>query len=433
MRMYDIIKKKRDGFTLTKEEINYVITSYIEEEIPDYQVSAWLMAIFLKGMTSEESGYLTTIMAESGDMIDLSAISGVKVDKHSTGGVGDSVTLGVAPLVASVGVPVAKMSGRGLGHTGGTLDKLESIPNLSVQLTNNEFVSLVNKNKLAVMGQTRNLTPADELIYSLRDVTATVDSIPLIASSIMSKKLAAGADAIVLDVKVGSGAFMKTFKEARELAQTMVDIGTKVGKKTTAIISQMDQPLGYAIGNALEIREIIAMLQGEGPDDLRELCLAVGSQMLVLANRVQSMHEGKKILNEQIENKQALKTFEAFITAQKGNKAIIKNPNILPTAANKVTLPAQKAGYIKSINTAKLGEVAMRLGAGRETKDDQVDLAVGLVLNKKIGDYVQNGEPLLTIHTNKVSAHTVTDALFDCFTFVQDAVAIPKLILDIID
>lgn len=432
MRMYDIIKKKRDGDALTEHEIKHVITSYVQQEIPDYQVSAWLMAIFLKGMNAEECGYLTTAMAKSGDMIDLSEISGTKVDKHSTGGVGDSVTIALAPLVASLGVPVAKMSGRGLGHTGGTLDKLEAIPNLSIHLTNKEFISLVNRNKLAVMGQTKNLTPADELIYSLRDVTATVESIPLIASSIMSKKIAAGADAIVLDVKVGSGAFMNDLADAKELAETMVAIGKNVGKKTTAIISQMDQPLGYAIGNALEIKEVISLLQGKGPQDLMELCLVLGSHMLLLANRVQTVEEGKQLLLKQIENREALHTFTEFIAAQNGNPEIIHNPDLLPQARQTVSLRSPMEGYIQSIDASKIGEAAMKLGAGRQTKQDTIDLAVGIVLHKKIGNYVKKDEPLLTIHTNEIDAMEVKDALLDSFSFSQKAVSELELILDII-
>lgn len=316
MRIVDLIEKKRDGKELTKEEISFIIKGYTNGDIPDYQMSALTMAIFFKGMTKEERANLTMEMVHSGDTIDLSKIEGIKVDKHSTGGVGDTTTLVLGPLVAAVGVPVAKMSGRGLGHTGGTIDKLEAVPGFHVEIENEEFIKLVNQNKIAVIGQSGNLTPADKKLYALRDVTATVDSIPLIASSIMSKKIAAGADAIVLDVKTGAGAFMKDLDDARELAQAMVEIGNAVGRKTMAVISDMSQPLGYAIGNALEIKEAIDTLKGEGPEDLHELCLTLGSYMVFLAEKASSLEEARSMLEEVIQNGKALETLKVFLEAQ---------------------------------------------------------------------------------------------------------------------
>ncbi|PIC72211.1 pyrimidine-nucleoside phosphorylase [Sporosarcina sp. P16b] len=400
MRMVDIIENKRDGKELTKEQIWFFVTGYTDGSIPDYQASAFLMAIYFKGMTTEEQGYLTMAMAESGDQIDLSAIEGVKVDKHSTGGVGDTTTLILAPLVAACGVPVAKMSGRGLGHTGGTLDKLEAIDGFHVEISTEQFIQQVNDLKIAVIGQSGNLTPADKKLYALRDVTATVNSIPLIASSIMSKKLAAGADAIVLDVKTGAGAFMKTVEESKRLADAMTAIGNEVGRNTSAVISDMSQPLGFAIGNALEVREAIDTLQGKGPADLTELCVVLGSKMLLAANKAETEEDARKQLQNVVENGDALRLFGELIKAQGGNEKIIENTNLLPQAQYQIEVPASKSGYVSMIDADEIGVAAMLLGAGRATKEDVIDLAVGIVLRKKIGDFVEIGETLAILHAN---------------------------------
>nr|WP_156647168.1 pyrimidine-nucleoside phosphorylase [Lentibacillus sp. JNUCC-1] len=430
--MYDIITKKRDGLALSEAEIRYFITEYTNGNIPDYQASALLMAIYFNDMTDEERGLITMAMTESGDMIDLSAIEGIKVDKHSTGGVGDTTTLILAPLVASLGVPVAKMSGRGLGHTGGTIDKLEAIPGFHVEITTEEFINLVNKNKAAVVGQTGNLTPADKKLYSLRDVTATVNSIPLIASSIMSKKIASGADAIVLDVKVGSGAFMEELEDARELARAMVSIGRHVDRQTMAVISDMNQPLGKAIGNALEVKEAIDTLKGHGPEDLTELCLTLGSQMVVLSGKSGSIDEAKSLLKEQLTNGKALEQFKTFITAQGGDASVVDEPNKLPTAQHQIELPAQADGIVAQFDCNSVGAAAAMLGAGRTTKDSVIDLAVGIVLNKKIGDHVHEGESLATIHTNHADITQVKEKLYNSIHIQDEEVKLPTLIYDTI-
>ncbi|MBD3948493.1 pyrimidine-nucleoside phosphorylase [Tuanshanicoccus lijuaniae] len=421
MRMVDIIAKKQAGRKLNKAEIEFVIEGFTADKIPDYQMSALAMAIYFQGMTEEEASYLTMAMAESGDQIDLSAIEGVKVDKHSTGGVGDTTTLVLAPLVASCGVPVAKMSGRGLGHTGGTVDKFEAIEGFRYELPIDEFIDLVNRHKVAVVGQSGNLTPADKKLYALRDVTSTVQSIPLIASSIMSKKIAAGADAIVLDVKVGEGAFMKTVEEAEKLAHAMVKIGNQVGRKTLAVISNMNEPLGYAIGNALEVKEAILTLQGKGPEDLTQLCFVLGSQMLMAAGKVNTIEEGKAMLQQQIDNGEALETFRQFVSHQGGNAAIVDDVDLLPQAAYQIELPALEDGVVSHWVANKVGEAAMVLGAGRETKEDTIDPAVGLVLHKKIGDAVKKGDALLTIYSNREDVEDVKQRLYDALTIAQAA------------
>ena len=400
LRMVDLIEKKQEKEELTAEEVRWMIDGFTSGEVPDYQMSAMLMAVFYNGMTKEELSEMTMAMVDSGDQIDLSAIEGIKVDKHSTGGVGDTTTLVLAPLVASVGVPVAKMSGRGLGHTGGTIDKLESIEGFHVEITEDEFMDYVNKNKLAVIGQTGNLTPADKKIYALRDVTSTVGSIPLIASSIMSKKIASGAEAIVLDVKVGTGAFMKSIAEAEDLARTMVDIGNNVGRNTMAVISDMSQPLGVAIGNALEVKEAIDTLRGEGPEDLTELSLVLGSQMAYLGGVGESLEDARKMLEENIKNGKALEKFKVFIEAQGGNPAVVDNPDMLPQAKYQIEVKADQDGYIAEIDAEELGIAGMLLGAGRATKDSVLDLAAGLMLHKKIGDKVSVGDTIVTIHSN---------------------------------
>ena len=401
MRMVDIIEKKRDGQILTKEEIEFFIEGYTNGDIPDYQASSLAMAIFFQDMNEEERAALTMAMVNSGDVIDLSKINGIKVDKHSTGGVGDTTTLVLAPLVAAVGVPVAKMSGRGLGHTGGTIDKLESIDGFHVEISEADFIKLVNENQVAVIGQTGNLTPADKKLYALRDVTGTVNSIPLIASSIMSKKIAAGADAIVLDVKTGNGAFMKTLEDAEALAHAMVSIGNNVSRNTMAIISDMSQPLGRAIGNALELKEAIDTLNGQGPEDLTELVLTLGSQMVVLAERANTLEEARQLLNEAIENGSALDKFKTFLENQGGDASVVNLPELLPTAEYQIDYKAKSSGVVSELIANEIGVASMMLGAGRQTKDDDIDLSVGIVLNKKVGDKVNVGESLLTIHSNR--------------------------------
>lgn len=400
MRMVDIILKKRRGNQLSTEEVNYFIEGYTKGAIPDYQAAALLMAAFFQGLTPKETSDLTLAMARSGDQADLSTIPGVKVDKHSTGGVGDKTTLILGPMVAAAGVPVAKMSGRGLGHTGGTIDKLESIKGFQVSMDNRQFLEQVSKIKVAVVAQTGHLAPADKKLYALRDVTATVDSIPLIAASVMSKKIAAGADAIVLDVKVGSGAFMKNAEDAFKLAQTMVNIGTQVGRQTVALVTDMDQPLGFAVGNALEVKEAIATLQGQGPEDLQKLCLSLGSEMLLLAGLAPDTEFAKQLLEELLWNGAALAKFKEFIAAQGGNIEMIDRPELLPTAPIIYPVKALVSGTISAIQAEQVGLAAMTLGAGRVTKDSAIDLAVGVVLKKKVGDAVQAGEIIAEVHAN---------------------------------
>lgn len=384
MRMVDVIEKKRNGKELSKEEIEFFIEGLTNGTIPDYQASAFLMAVYFQDMSDEERANLTLAMVHSGDVIDLSSIEGIKVDKHSTGGVGDTTTLVLAPLVAALDIPFAKMSGRGLGHTGGTIDKLEAFDGFHVELTDNEFTKMVNRDKLSVIGQSGNLTPADKKLYALRDVTATVSSIPLIASSIMSKKIAAGADAIVLDVKTGAGAFMKTEEEAAELASAMVRIGNLVGRNTMAIISDMSQPLGNAIGNSLEVQEAIDTLKGNGPKDLTELVLTLGSQMVVLAGKTNSLEEAKELLKGVINDGSALVKFKQFIKNQGGNPEWVDDPNLLPQARFEIDVVSDSEGIVSEIVADAIGVAAMKLGAGRETKEDTIDLAVGLVLRKKL-------------------------------------------------
>lgn len=432
MRMIDIIEKKRDGHSLTKEEIDFAVQGYTKGDIPDYQMSALAMAIFYQDMTPEERVHLTMAMVESGDQIDLSDIDGIKVDKHSTGGVGDTTTLILAPLVASIGVPVAKMSGRGLGHTGGTIDKLESIKGFQVEMDSKTFNELVNKNKIAVVGQSGNLTPADKKLYGLRDVTATVDSIPLIASSIMSKKIASGADAIVLDVKTGSGAFMKDLDSAKELAKAMVEIGNGAGRKTIAVISDMNQPLGFAIGNALEVKEAIDTLKGKGPKDLEELCLTLGSRMVCLGGKAETVEEAREKLVDAMKSGKAIETFKTFVAAQGGDPSIIDQPEKLPTAAHTFEVEAKQDGYISEIIANEIGIAASLLGAGRVTKESQIDLAVGLVLNKKVGDQVRKGDSLVTIYSNREDVAEVIGKIYESYSISSEPVDSNPLVYDVI-
>jgi pyrimidine-nucleoside phosphorylase len=429
--MVDIIEKKRDGQVLTKEEIEFFITGYTNGDIPDYQASSLAMAVFFQDMNDEERAALTMAMVNSGDVIDLSDIHGTKVDKHSTGGVGDTTTLVLAPLVAAVGVPVAKMSGRGLGHTGGTIDKLESVEGFHVEISEEKFVKLVNEAKVAVIGQTGNLTPADKKLYGLRDVTGTVNSIPLIASSIMSKKIAAGADAIVLDVKTGNGAFMKTLEDAEALAHAMVSIGNNVGRNTMAIISDMGQPLGNAIGNALEVKEAIETLQGKGPEDLTELVMTLGSQMVVVGGKAKDLEEARALLEKAIQDGSALESFRTFLENQDGDGSVVDDVSKLPQSKYQVALPAESSGFVTEIVANEMGVASMMLGAGRQTKDDDIDLSVGLVLHKKVGDRVDEGEPLLTIHSNRENVDDVIEKLNQSIT-VSEQGAEPTLIHKII-
>ena len=432
MRMVDLIAKKRDGETLTKEEIDFMIEGYTKGEIPDYQMSAMAMALYFQDMTTEERVNLTMAMVNSGDTVDLSGIDGIKVDKHSTGGVGDTTTLILAPLVASVGVPVAKMSGRGLGHTGGTIDKLESIKGFQVELDGKTFNDLVNKNKVAVVGQSGNLTPADKKLYALRDVTATVNSIPLIASSIMSKKIASGADAIVLDVKTGSGAFMENLEDARALAKAMVGIGNGAGRQTIGVISDMNQPLGFAVGNALEVKEAIDTLNGHGPEDLTELCLTLGSHMVHLAKKADSIDEARAMLVEAIESGRALETFKIFVEGQDGDSSVIDQPDLLPQAKMTKDIIAQTSGYVQEIVVDEIGIAAGMLGAGRMTKESEIDLAVGLVLNKKVGDYVEKGDVLVTLHTNTDETAEVEEKVKRAYRLYDEKPEARVLIYDVI-
>ncbi|MDM5321972.1 pyrimidine-nucleoside phosphorylase [Bacillus altitudinis] len=431
MRMVDIIAKKRDGKELSSEEISFFVKGYTDGTIPDYQASALAMAIFFQDMTDQERADLTLAMANSGDTIDLSAIEGIKVDKHSTGGVGDTTTLVLAPLVAALDVPVAKMSGRGLGHTGGTVDKLEAVKGFHVEITKDEFIELVNRHKVAVIGQSGNLTPADKKLYALRDVTGTVNSIPLIASSIMSKKIAAGADAIVLDVKTGAGAFMKTPEDSEKLAKAMVRIGNNVGRQTMAVISDMSQPLGLAIGNSLEVKEAIDTLKGEGPEDLNELVLTLGSQMVVLAKKAETLDEAREKLIEVMKNGKALEKFKEFLENQGGDGSIVDQPEKLPQAPYQIEVPAKEAGVVAEIVADEIGVAAMILGAGRATKEDDIDLSVGIMLNKKVGDRVEKGDSLVTLHANREDVANVMEKIYDNIRIADHANA-PTLIHTVI-
>lgn len=433
MRMYDIIIKKRNGEALTDEEIAFFIKGYTDGSIPDYQASALLMAIYFMGMTERETAALTMEMARSGDMLDLSAIKGLKADKHSTGGVGDKTSLVLTPLAASIGIPVAKMSGRGLGHTGGTIDKLESFPGFTTGISEEQFIDNVNKIGIAIAGQTKNMVPADKKLYALRDVTGTVDSIPLIASSIMSKKLAAGADVIVLDVKTGSGAFMKTEEDSVRLAREMVKIGNNVGRKTLAVISDMDEPLGYAVGNAIEVKEAIDTLNGHGPQDLLELCLTIGSLMAVGTGRAADIDEARKLLLEKLDDGSALRKFAEFVEAQGGDSAPVYNTALLPQASIVKEIYAPMDGYVSHIESDRVGISAMKLGGGRETKESSIDLSVGILIRRKVGDAVKKGEPVAALYANdndKLSA--AISELEQSYSYSAEPVERPKLIKTII-
>ncbi|PYG87595.1 pyrimidine-nucleoside phosphorylase [Ruminiclostridium sufflavum DSM 19573] len=433
MRMYDIIEKKRDGFELDSEEIRYFITEYCSGNIPDYQAAALLMAIFLRGMNERETADLTTIMAHSGDMVDLSEIPGIKADKHSTGGVGDKTTLILAPIVAACGIPVAKMSGRGLGHTGGTIDKLEAIPGFNTAISREVFIKNVKETGISIAGQTGNLAPADKKIYALRDVTATVNNISLIASSIMSKKLASGADRIVLDVKTGSGAFMKSLEDSVKLAREMVKIGENTGRRTVAVVTDMDIPLGYAVGNSLEIIEAIEALKNKGPRDLMEVSFELAARLLEICE-LGTLDECKQMVREAVESGRAILKLEELIERQGGNKRVINDYSLFPQAAYKYDYISQYDGYIASMKTDTIGVASLELGAGRETKESSIDYAAGILFRKKTGDHVEKGDIIASLYTNKQEKISPACALLDkAIHFCESKPEIKPLILAYID
>lgn len=434
MRMYDLIEKKRNGERLSKEEIHFMVSGFTDGSIPDYQMSAMMMAIYFQGMDKEETLTLTLEMAHSGEMMDLSGINGKKADKHSTGGVGDKTSLVLGPMVACCGVPVAKMSGRGLGHTGGTIDKLESFSGFSTSISPESFIRQVNTIGMAIAGQTANLAPADKKLYALRDVTATVDQLSLIASSIMSKKLASGAETIVLDVKTGSGAFMKTEEDSFALARAMVEIGKGAGRNTVAVISDMDQPLGAAVGNGLEVKEAIAVLKGEGPEDVLELCLELGSYMLLGTGQAKTKMEARNILEKTIMDGSALKKFADFVEAQGGRREEVYHPELLPEAPVIEEFLSPAEGYVSAMKTQEVGKTVLILGGGRETKESSIDLSVGLMLHKKKGDFVKKGETLATIHagdTEKLKA--AKECFAKVYSFSEKPVEKPVLIKGVVE
>jgi pyrimidine-nucleoside phosphorylase len=418
--MVDLIQHKRDGGRLTREQIYYAVQGFTRGDIPDYQMSAFAMAVFFRGMDEEEIADLTMAMVNSGDVVSLAGITGTKVDKHSTGGVGDKTSLIVVPLVAAAGVPVAKMSGRGLGHTGGTVDKLESIRGFRIELPNDQFVRNVNENKMALVGQSGNLAPADKKLYALRDVTATVNSIPLIASSIMSKKIASGADAIVLDVKVGSGAFMKSYDDAKALATTMVSIGKSLKRRTIAVLTDMSEPLGTEVGNANEVAEAIEVLRGGGEARLKEICLTLASYMTVAGGAYGNYDEARRSLDELLRSGRAVETFRKFVEAQGGDPAIVDDPGLLPQAAVHVGVRAEREGFVQSIDAETVGVTAMLLGAGRATKDDSIDYSVGISLRKKVGDPVKFGDVIAVIHSNREQNQDIAERLLGAYTIASD-------------
>ncbi len=429
MKTIDIIKKKRDGMELTEAEIDFIIDGYTNDLIPDYQISALLMAIYFQKMNKMETVYLTQSMINSGDRINLSEIDGIKVDKHSTGGVGDKTTIALAPIVASLGVPVAKMSGRGLGHTGGTLDKLESITGFSTALEKEDFIRSVNQSKIAIAGQTGKITPADKKLYALRDVTATVDNVSLIASSIMSKKLASGADAIVLDVKTGSGAFMKNLEDSFSLAKEMVDIGNQMGKSTMAVITDMDQPLGNAVGNSLEVIEAIETLKGNGPSDFYELCVNLAIHMIILGRITDNINEARKLIENSISSGLALRKLKELIKNQGGNPEVVSDYSLFRQADNKTEVKSVKTGYIKCINAEMIGRAALAVGAGRETKESKIDLSAGILLNKKIGDKIDFDEVLAIVHHNDIGKYEeAKELILSAYIISQEKIEKKKLI-----
>ena len=434
MNIVDIITAKKDKKVLTKEQIHFFIKGYLDKTIEDYQASALLMAITINGMTSEETAYLTEEMRISGEVWDLSDIPGLKIDKHSTGGVGDKVSLILGPMVASCGAKMAKMSGRGLGHTGGTLDKMESIPGMKINLTKEEFKKQVKDIGLAIIGQDKNIDPADKKLYSLRDVTGTVQSIPLIASSIMSKKLASGADCILLDVKCGKGAFMKTYENAKILATEMVNIGKKLNKNVKAEITDMNQPLGKAVGNNLEIKEVIETLKGNGPKDLEEICLSSGAIILEQAQLYNDRKEARKALEECIKNGKALDKFKDFVKAQGGDTDYIDHPEKFPVSKNLIEIKSEKEGYLKTIDALTIGLGSCHLGGGRMKLDDVIDMSAGIYLNKKVGDFAKKGELLCTLHTNKDNVESIIEDVKKAFVFqdepLKDSDSLPHELIE---
>ena len=433
MRMYDLIMKKKEGEALTKEEIDFIVEGYTNGTIPDYQMSAFLMAVCLKEMNLQETIDLTMAMVNSGDVLDLSPIVGKKADKHSTGGVGDKTSLIIGPMVAALGVPVAKMSGRGLGHTGGTIDKLESFPGFSVSLSEQQFFDNVNRMKLAIIGQTANLAPADKKMYALRDVTATVNNLSLISSSIMSKKIAAGSDVIVLDVKCGSGAFMKTLDEAEALAKTMVEIGNGVGRETYAVLSDMSQPLGKYVGNALEVKEAIKTLKGQGPADLLEACMTLASYMLIGVGRAKNVEEADELLQSTIDDGSALNKFAEFVEAQGGDPSYVWNPDKFPRTEFIEEIVAMEDGYVAEIVTDEIGMTSLVLGGGRETKESEIDLSVGIKIHKKVGDYVRKGESLARLYANDLNKlKAASPRLQAAYKLSVERVVAPKHVLGIV-
>lgn len=433
MRMYDLIMKKRNGGILSREEIAFMIRGYTEGSIPDYQMSAMMMAVYFRGMNEEETLFLTESMEHSGEVLDLSGIRGIKVDKHSTGGVGDKTSLALTPMVAACGIPVAKMSGRGLGHTGGTIDKLESFSGFSTAISKETFIKNVNEIGIAIMGQTADLAPADKKLYALRDVTATVDNMSLIASSIMSKKLASGADAIVLDVKTGSGAFMKTQEDSFALAKEMVTLGNNAGRKTYAVISDMDQPLGRAVGNALEVKEAIDTLNGKGPADFVELCMTLGSYMLMAGKKAETEAQARKLLADAVESGRALEKLAQFVKAQGGDERAVYDPKLLPKASLQEEILSQTEGYLSHIECAEIGICSLLLGGGRETKESRIDLSVGLVLQKKVGDFVRKGDVLAIMYGNdRNKMAQAKERFLAAYSFSKEKVDVPPLIKGVI-
>ena len=433
MLMTDIICKKRDGEALTKEEIGFFVKGYVSGEIPDYQASALCMAIYFRGMNDDEILDLTLAMMNSGETVDLSGIEGIKADKHSTGGVGDKTSLVLCPMAAAAGLKIAKMSGRGLGHTGGTIDKLESFPGFTVEISEERFLENVNRIGISIIGQSKNLVPADKKLYALRDVTGTVPSVPLIVSSIMSKKLASGGDIIVLDVKCGSGSFMKTKEEAEVLAKQLVRVGKGAGKKTAAVITDMDEPRGNAVGNALEVKEAIAVLKGEKKGDLYELCMTLGSLMLVSAEKAASLEEARKMLEKTISDGSALKKLAEMVEAQGGDGRYVYDTSLLPGAEFTLEVPAPCNGYVKHIEADDIGLASMHLGGGRATKEDTIDLSVGIVINRKVGDHVSEGESIATIHANyRNKAHDAAEAVLRAYEFSEEKTVREPLIKEII-
>ncbi len=433
LRAVDIIIKKREGEVLNLDEIHFMIDGYVKGEIPDYQMSSLLMAICLKGLNSDEQTAFTMEMLKSGEQIDLSSIDGICVDKHSTGGVGDKTTLVVAPIIASCGLKIAKMSGRGLGHTGGTLDKLESIPGFNINVSSKDFLKQVKEIGIAVVGQTANITPADKKLYALRDVTGTVESVGLIASSIMSKKLASGAHSILLDVKVGDGAFMKTIEDAKVLAKAMVSIGNKCGRKTVAMLTDMDQPLGEAVGNSLEVIEAIETLKGHGDREFTTLCHEICAEMLLITNSVKNKEEAIKLIDKKIESGEALEKLREMIIYQHGDPKVIDDYSLFKKCQKVVEVKALKDGYIKRIHTLNVGNVAMILGAGRQTKDETIDHSVGIKIKVKVGDKVKAGDTLALIYSNGVREKEAIDMLLECFEICQEKVAKHNIILGIVE